>query len=95
MEYSANCGGSFCPAIGSTGVISADHHLSLRFCFVLVSSCLRLCLTVLWVGSFRCASQLLRLRPQKRLQVGGLSGCETLFLGFHHGKENCSEEAEA
>ena len=94
MEYSANCGGNFCPAIGSTGVISADHHLSL-FCFVLVGSYLRSCLTVLCVGSFRFATQLASPAATDGFPCWGFSGCVKLFRGFLHGKENWLEEAEA
>ena len=94
MEYSANCGGNFCPAIGSNGVIFADLHLAL-FCFVLVSSYLRSCLTVLCVSSFCFATLLASPAATYRLPGWGCSGCETLFRSVLRGKENCSEEAEA
>lgn len=73
MEYSANCGGNFCPVIGSTGVIFVDIHLSLS-CFVLVSSYLRPCLTVLCVGSFGFATELASPAATDRLPGWGFSG---------------------
>jgi len=99
VGYSANRGCNFCPLIGSTGKLFADQHLSVfcfvLFCFVLISSYVRSCLTVLCVGSFRFATQLASPAATDRLPGWGFSGCETLFRGFLRGKENCSEEAEA
>ena len=96
MEYSANCGCNFLSGNWQYwDNLRGPPPVSFLFRFVLVSSYIRSCLTVLCVGSFRFATQLASPAATDRLPGWGFSGCELLFRGYLHGRENCSEEAEA